>query len=101
MKLAVIGDYESPSYQELLERVKIIFQGETIIDLSACKGSWKQKSDDRIDLIGLSHRVIICKEWDVLTDVKKDITAAQALGKECLIDIGGQFLPFPEYAKRW
>ena len=101
MKLAVIGDYESPSYLELLERVKIIFQGETVLDLSAFPGSWKQKSDARIDTIGRSHMVIISQDWSVLTDAKKDITCAQALKIECYVDVDGKFLPFPEYAKRW
>jgi len=33
--------------------------------------------------------------------VKIDITRAQKFNKECLIDIDGRFLSFPEYGRKW
>jgi hypothetical protein len=102
MRIAVIGDYESPEYQDLLMRVQIVFPGETVLDLSR-HGSvfWKKSKDERLKDIELAQIIIICADWDRLTDAKIDITRAQSLRKECFIDITGKFLPFPEFAKRW
>lgn len=101
MRIAVIGDYESSNYQDLLQRVKIIFPGESVLDLSRFTGDWKKRADARLEAISSSYEVIICADWIYLTDVKIDITRAQSLKKECYIDVDGKFLPFPEYAKRW
>ncbi len=101
MRIAVIGDYESEKYHELLQRVQIIFQGEYVLDLSRYTGDWKKKADARLEAISSAHEVIICSDWMYYTDAKVDITRAQSLKKECFIDIEGKFLPFPEYARRW
>jgi len=102
MRLAVIGDYESPTYQEFLERVKIIFPGEQVLDLSRHKAEiWKTLADARMQDIESAHTVIISRDWSSHVDSRVDITRAQALKKECFIEIDGRFLPFPEYAKRW
>ena len=48
MKVAVIGDYESPEYKELLQRVKILKPEEEVLDLSRHqKSSWNKMLESR------------------------------------------------------
>lgn len=101
MRIAVIGDYESSQYADMLQRVKIIFPGENVLNLSCFTGDWKKKADARLEAIFSSHLVIICADWDRFTDAKIDITRAQKFNKECLINIDGRFLSFPEYGRKW
>lgn len=99
MKVAVIGDYQSPEYKELLQRVKILKPEEEVLDLSRHqKSSWSKMLEARFADINSSYQVIISDDWDSHFDTKRDITHAQSLGKECFIDRGGQFLLFPQYA---
>lgn len=101
MKIAVIGDCESPAYKELLQRIRILMPEEEVLDLSRHqKSSWTRMLENRFADIKNAHQVVISDDWDVHFDAKRDITHAQSLNKECFIDCKGQFLPFPEYAIR-
>ncbi len=101
MKIAVIGDYESPEYKELLQRVKILKPDEQVLDLSRHqKSSWSKMLESRFADIRNAQQVVISDDWESHFDAKRDITQAQSLNKECFIDQGGRFLPFPEYARR-
>ena len=101
MKIAVIGDYESQEYKQLLERVKILKCEEDVIDLSRhLRLVWHKKNEARFADIKNAHQIVICGDWDNYIDAKRDITYAQTLNKECFVEYGGQFLPFPQYARR-
>jgi len=99
MIIAVIGEYDSPNYQELLQRVKIAKPEEHVLDLSRHQSvNWKKMLDGRFADIGIAHQVVICSDWRIHFDAKRDITQAQLLNKEIFIDREGQFLQFPEHA---
>jgi|SRR5665647_94584 len=101
MIIAVIGDYESPKYQELLQCVKIYKPEEHVLDLSRHQSvNWKKMLDARFADIETAHQVVISNDWDNNIDTKRDITQAQFLHKETFIYRDGQFLPFPEYAHK-
>jgi len=97
MRIAVIGDYESPEYKELLQLVKIIFPEEVVLDLSRYQnGDWKKRSNARYVDIESAHQVMISNDWVDHFDAKSDITNAQKLSKEIFIEFNGRFLPFPQ-----
>jgi hypothetical protein len=101
MKIAVIGEYESPAYKDLLLRVKIIKPEEEVLDLSRHHNScWSKMLESRFGDIRNAHLVVISVDWHNHFDAKRDITYAQSLNKECFIDFHGQFLPFPEFAQK-
>ena len=101
MKIAVIGDYQSPEYQILLQRVRIIKSDEEVLDLSRHqKSSWNKMLEYRFADIKSAHQIVISDDWHDHLEAKRDITHAQCLNKECFIEHGGQFLPFPEYARK-
>lgn len=101
MIIAVIGDYESPEYKDLVQRVKISQPEEHVLDLGRHKSfNWKKLLDARFADIETAHQVIICSDWRNHFDAKRDITQAQLLNKEIFIDRDGQFLQFPENANR-
>lgn len=101
MIIAVIGDYSSPKYKELLLRIKMAKPFETILDLSRHqKRSLNKIPEARFADIANSHQVVIGDHWKGSIDTHSDIAHAQNLHKECFIEHEGQFLPFPEYAER-
>jgi hypothetical protein len=101
MKIAVIGGYQSPQYKELLQRVAILKSDEEVMDLSRHqKGSWNKMLEARFEDIKNAHQVVIGDDWEDHFDAKRDITHAQSLDKQCFIEHGGQFLPFPQYARK-
>lgn len=100
MNIAVIGDYQSPQYNNLLQKIRMARPEEQILDLSSHQtGSWKKMCNARFEDIFRSHQVIIGNGWRTNIDARRDITYAQELKKECLIEIDGTFRPFPEYAR--
>ena len=101
MRIAVIGDYQSPEYRELLRRIRILKSEEQVLDLSVHqKSSTTRMSEARLVDIKNAHQIVISGDWDNHPNAKSDIAHAQSLGKECFIDRDGQILPFPEYAGR-
>ena len=101
MIIAVIGDYESPTYKDMVQRVQILNPEEEVFDLSRHKtGGWKKMLESRFTDIRSAHRIAISYDWHNHLDAKRDITHAQLLNKECFIEREGQFRPFPEYAER-
>jgi len=100
MNIVVIGDYQSPQYKDLLQRVHMALPEELILDLSSYRtGSWKKMYDARSEDIFRAHKVIIGNGWRTNIDARRDITYAQELKKECLVEIDGTYRPFPEYAR--
>jgi hypothetical protein len=96
MNIAVIGDYTSPKYKDLLQLVKCHKPEETLFDLSRHQtGTWVQLMNKRFADISNSHMVLIGQGWKTNFDMKRDITQAQALHKECLVESDGKFIPFP------
>jgi hypothetical protein len=101
MKVAVIGDYESPEYQVWLQRVRILKSDEEVLDLSRYqKSSGNKMKEYRFADIKSAHQIVISDDGHDHLEAKRDITHAQWLNKECFIEHGGQFLPFPEYARK-
>ena len=101
MNIAVIGDYGSPQYHDLLMKVKIMQPDEHILDLSRHKnGDWSKLLHARFTDISNAHQVIICSDWHNHFDAKRDITHAQSLHKEIFIESDGKFFSFPGYAER-
>ena len=101
MVIVVIGDYESPKYQELLQLVKIYKPEEEVIDLSRHQNlNPSIMRVSRFADIETAHQVVISNDWDNNIDTKRDITQAQFLHKETFIYRDGQFLPFPEFAHK-
>lgn len=101
MIIAVIGDYRLPEYKTLLQRVKMAKPEETVLDLSRHpKSTFEKELSLRYADIGNAHLVVIGRNYDDFAP-RRDITQAQHLHKECLIEtIDGQFRPFPEYANK-
>jgi hypothetical protein len=100
MNIAVIGDYCAEQYQDLIQRVQMAQPEDQVLDLSKHnRGSWKTMCNQRFEDIFRAHRVVIGYGWRTNIDARRDITYAQALGRDCFIDIDGQFLPFPQYAR--
>ncbi len=100
MKIAVIGDYASPGYKDLLLKVKIAFPEEEVMDLSRHDQTvWAKQLNARFTDISAASLVIIGKDWTRSFDAKRDITHAQSLHKDCLIEREEAFRPFPEYAE--
>ena len=101
MRVAVIGDYGKPEYKELLERVRIAFSEEYIIDMSRHQQSdWKDRLELRILDMDSAHLVIVCSKWDNCVDVKRDITEAQKINRDLVIEHEGRFIPFTQYTAR-
>lgn len=101
MRVAVIGDYGTPEYKELLQRVRIAFSEEYIIDMSRhLQSSWKDRLELRILDMDSAHLVIVCSKWDHSVDVKRDITEAQKINRDLVIEHDGRFIPFTHYAAR-
>jgi hypothetical protein len=101
MNIAVIGDYKSPKYLDLLMKVKIMQPDEQVFDLSRHKdGDWSKLLSERFSDISNAHRVFISSDWCNHFDAKRDITYAQSLHKECFIECDGKFLPLEQFMSR-
>lgn len=101
MIIAVIGDYGSQEYSELVGRIRMVKPEEIVIDLSKHNsGSWIKDMRSRFRDIGNSHQLVISRHWQDYLEAKRDITHALSLHKECFIERDGQFLPFPQYAEK-
>ena len=98
MNIAVIGDYDILQYKDLVQRVKIAYPEDDVLDMSRHKGTWKKNLEARFEDICSAHLVIIGFGWRYKIDAKRDVTHAQYIGRECFIDREGKFLSFPEYA---
>lgn len=92
MNIAVIGDYESPQYQELLQIVKIAFPDDNILDLSTHqKGDYKAREKARQNLIKGAFMFIYDHKWEESTEIRQDITYAQKAGLDGYLYAAGQF----------
>ena len=101
MVISVIGDYDSPEYKELLQKVKMAKPEEKVMDLSRHQSlSWDRMRKSRFEDITNSHLVVIGSDFRNSVEARRDITHAQNISKDCKIYRDGQFLPFPEYADR-
>ena len=99
MNIAVIGDYNSPEYQDFLQKVKLVKPEETILDLSRHPGyNWGKKVQGRFEDISSSHLVIIHPNFSNNRDSKRDVTYAGERKRERMIYVDGAFRPYPEFA---
>jgi len=99
MKVAVIGDYESTEYKELLKFVTLNMPEEKIIDLSRHQSKkWERLIEKRLQDITDAHQVVVCEQWreDRLIDVKVDLGNALELNKDILQKKGEKLIPFNE-----
>ena len=99
MIVAVIGDYESPEYKELLQFVGQTMAEETILDLSRHQSKrWEKLIEKRKQDIADAHKVVVCERWreDKLIDVKVDLGNALTLNKDILQKKGEKLIPFTE-----
>ena len=64
MKIAVIGDYNSPQYKTLLQIVKMHFPGDNVLDLSVhqnadYKNDWKGVNNSGQKLVQGTYFVLL------------------------------------------
>jgi hypothetical protein len=95
MRIAVVGDYTSPKYQDLLLRVKIAFPEEEVLDLSR----HEQRNDEtrkkaRFSDIEEAHHIIISNDWQWSIDARNDITKAHQFHKDLFVEMDGAFRPY-------
>jgi hypothetical protein len=95
MIIAVVGDYTSPDYKDLLLRVKIAFPEEKVLDLSR----HEQRNDQlrkraRSTDIEDSHHVILGNNWRGSFDARNDINCAHQNHKEIFVEMDGAFRPY-------
>ena len=96
MKIAVIGDYNSPQYKTLLQIVKMHFPGDNVLDLSVYQNAdYKKREKARQAQIKDSHLFVFDSKWDESVEIRQDITFAQQSGKDGYLYSAGQFLSFP------
>ena len=96
MRIAVIGDYNSPQYQTLRQIVRVYFPGDTIIDLSVHQSAdYKKREKARHVEIKTSHIFVFDSMWDESVEIRQDITYAQQEGKDGYLYKAGQLLRFP------
>jgi hypothetical protein len=96
MKIAVIGDYNSPQYQTLHQIVKMHFPNDSVIDLSVYQNAdFKKREKARQLEIKACHLFIFDSKWDESVEIRQDITFAQQSGKDGFLYRGGQFQSFP------
>lgn len=96
MKIAVIGDYNSPQYKTLLQIVKMHFPGDNVLDLSVHQNAdYKKREKARQVEIKDSHLFVFDSKWDESVEIRQDITFAQQSGKDSYLYSAGQFLSFP------
>ena len=103
MRIAVIGDYESREYRNLILTLKAYKEPDDyVLDLSRHKeGSWTDMRDARWLDIDSAHQVILsddCKNRKL--DVMVDIDKALKLGKELVFFHDGETTPSKDYAYR-
>ena len=66
MKVAVIGDYESTEYKELLKFVTLNMPEEKIIDLSRHQSKkWERLIEKRLQDITDAHQVVVCEQVSI------------------------------------
>ena len=96
MKIAVIGDYNSPQYKTLLQIVKMHFPDDNVLDLSVHQNAdYKKREKARQVEIKTSHLFVFDSKWDESVEIRQDITFAQQSGKDSYYYSAGKFLSFP------
>lgn len=98
MDIAVIGNYKSKKYQELLKMVRNLKPDDRVIDLSRHQSTaWGKQLHDRYTDIGNAHIVIISEDWRDHFETRNDLTHAQKLHKELYLEYEQRFIPFPTH----
>jgi hypothetical protein len=101
MIIAVIGDYESPKYKDLLLKIKVLQPEETIIDLSRHRnGDWGKLKHARFTDISNADTVVAGSDWQDHFESRHDIHHAQSLHKDLLIECDGKFFPLSQSVTR-
>lgn len=92
MNIAVIGDYASLQYKDLLQIVKMNFPEDTILDLSIHKtGDYKTREKARQKEIKSAFMFVFDYKWENSTEIRQDITYAQQAGLDGYLYSAGQF----------
>lgn len=101
MIVSLIADYESADYRLLLNKLRMLFENEHVLDLSRHKGNdWKKRDNARIDDIRNSHVVVVSSDWQEHADVRHDLDQAQKLKKEVHVYVNDKLIPFSNYSMR-
>lgn len=94
MKIAVIGDYESTEYGDLLALTRLYYPDETILDLSRHHlESWTEDRNARAMDIETADLVLLSRNFRENHDCMIDLTNAHKYHKEILIENQGGFMP--------
>ena len=104
MKVAVIGEYESPGYPSQLDTVRLMFPEETILDLGRHKAkTWDKLLAKKFQDIEDAHVVVnVCANFmdDNKVDVKIDLGEAQRKSRDMKqLTPDGRIVPFTENFK--
>jgi len=92
MNIAVIGDYASPQYHDLLQIVKVAFPEDKILDLSVHQaGDYKTREKARQKDIKSAFVYVFDQKWEESTEIRQDITYAQQAGLNGYLYSAGQF----------
>ena len=94
MNIAVIGDYESPQYKDLLRIVGMHFPEDRILDLSKHNtGDYKTRELARQKVIKSAFMFVYDYKWEDSTEIRQDITYSQQAGLDGYLYRNGQFIP--------
>jgi hypothetical protein len=92
MKIAVIGDYTSPQYHDLLQIVRMHFPDDKILDLSVHQqADFKKRERSRQEDIKTAHLFVYDYKWENSTEIRQDITYAQRAGLDQYFYNAGKF----------
>jgi len=95
MRVAVIGDYETPGYKELLQSVSFVMAEDEVLDLSRHESTdHKERQTARWDDIENSRMVIVDSRWKEYSfDARWDINRALHLNKNFSFHHNGVIRP--------
>lgn len=99
MKVAVIGEYESPDYSQKVKAVELLYPEDTILDLGRhTSKNWQKLLNLKFQDIENAHIVVnVCVNFtdDNKIDVKIDLGQAENRSKDMYqLTSEGKIVPF-------
>jgi len=92
MNIAVIGDYESLQYKDLLQTVKMHFPADKVLDLSLIKCADEKRAEKlRQEEIKTCIIFIYDYKWEYDLKIRRDISYALMVGKDPYFYSAGKF----------